>query len=222
MNMPVAAPTPVTEVDLFSALRDDIVNQKIAPGSRLRELQLVETYQAPRAKVRDALVALEQRGLVERIPNRGAVVIKLDPAQVSNIYQVREVLEGLVARLACENTAPSDWQDLLAEFEGPMRQHVAAHHFQAFIAGYERFRLRMLVAADNPTLHAMIDSIYEKTQVIIRRVIVLPGRGEQGLAEHIAVLRALCAGNAQDAEQLRRASLRSAREAFRAYESIIL
>ena len=57
----------------------------------------------PRARIREAFSALEQRGLVERIPNRGAVVTRLDLSQVFHIYDLREVLEGLCARLATQN-----------------------------------------------------------------------------------------------------------------------
>ena len=212
--------SPVT--DLFTVLRDSIASHAIAPGSRLREQQLVDEYKTPRAKVREVLAGLEQRGLVERIPNRGAIVLKLDTQQVCEIYEVREVLEGLMARLASEKTRPESWQDLLDEFEGPMRRHIESHDFEAFIVGYEKFRRRLLTSAANGCLEKSIENIYEKTNLIIRRVIVLPGRGEQGLREHIAVLQAMCRGDAQEAERLRRENMKSARQMIQRFKSFIL
>ncbi|TAL57074.1 MAG: GntR family transcriptional regulator [Pandoraea sp.] len=207
--------------DVFALLRERIVSHEIAPGSRLREQELADEYGAPRAKVREALMALQERGLVERIPNRGAIVVKLDLDQVFEIYQVREVLEGLTARLATENTDPASWQDLVELFDGPMQEHVEKGDYEAFVAGYALFRRRIIEAAANPVLTAMIDSIYEKTQVLIRRIIVLPGRGEQGLKEHRAVLAAMRRGDAEEAERCRRENMRSAREFITRYKNFI-
>jgi DNA-binding GntR family transcriptional regulator len=217
----VDAESPRTS-SLTSLLRDRIVRHEIPPGSKLREQDLANEYGVPRTKVRDALAELQQRGLIERIPNRGAVVIRLDLEQVIQIYQVREVLEGLIARLATENSKPESWQDLVDFFNGPMEAYVKQGNYDAFIAGYELFRNRVLKAAANPILSAMIESIYEKTQMIIRRIIVLPGRSEQGLEEHRAVLAAMRRGDADEAERCRRKNMRSAQEFIRRYQSFIL
>jgi len=217
-----SAAKSATNSDVFSVLRDQIVRHDIAPGSRLREQELADAYGAPRAKVREALMALQERGLVERIPNRGAIVVKLDLEQVFEIYQVREVLEGLVVRLAAENSDPASWQDLVDLFEGPMGKYAEAGDLESFLDGYALFRRRTTEAAANPVLTAMIDSIYEKTQVLIRRIIVLPGRAEQGLKEHRAVLIALRRGDAEEAERCRRQNMKSARAFIERYKSFIL
>ena len=213
---------PSQRVDVFAMLRERIVSHEIAPGSRLKEQTLAEEYGAPRAKVREALMALQERGLVERIENRGAIVVKLDLDQVFEIYLVREVLEGLTVRLATENTDPSSWQNLLDLFEGPMQAHLQAGNYEAFLEGYAVFRRQIIDAAANPVLTEMIDSIYDKTQALIRRIIVLPGRAEQGLKEHCAVLTAMRRGDAVEAERCRRENMRSAREYIVRYKSFIL
>ena len=209
-------------VDLQAALRERIASQEIAPGSKLREQALAAEYKVPRAQVRETLIALEQRGLIERVPNRGAVVVRLDLTQVFETYDLREVLEGLCARLATQNTTPASWQDMVKLFDGPMAQYVRAHDYESFIAGYGRLRRRMIEAAANPVLTSMLDSIYEKTQAIIRRIIILPGRAEHGLAEHRAVIAAMRRGDAAAAERLRRANMRSAKAWLRRYQSFVL
>lgn len=207
--------------DFFQLLRQRIVTHDVLPGSRLREQELADEYGVPRAKVREALLALQERGLVERIPNRGAVVIKLDLDQVVEIYQVREALEGLAARLATINAEHESWQDLIELFDEPMQTHVDKGDYEEFVSGYELFRFRVIKAASNPVLATMIDGIYEKTQVLIRRVIVLPGRAHQGLKEHRAVLAAMRRGDAEEAELCRRQSLRSALETMTHYKNFI-
>ncbi|MBX9811311.1 MAG: GntR family transcriptional regulator [Burkholderiales bacterium] len=208
--------------DLQKVLRERIARQEIPPGSKLRENELAKEFGVPRARVREALCALEQRGLIERIPNRGAVVVRLDLSQVFEIYDVREVLEGLCVRLATQNVPPESWQDLVELFDQPMEEHVKRGDFEAFLAGYDMFRRRAIEAAANPVLASMLDSIYEKTQVIARRIIVLPGRAEQGLKEHRAVLAAMRRGDALEAERLRRENMRSARDYLKRYQSFVL
>lgn len=209
-------------VDLQKILRERIARQEIAPGAKLGENELSKEFGVPRAIVRETLCALEQRGLIERIPNRGAVVARLDLSQVFEIYDTREVLEGLCARLATQNVPPESWQDLVEMFDGPMQDHVAKGEYEAFLAGYGLFRRRLLEAAANPVLSNMLDTIYEKTQAVIRRIMILPGRAEVGLNEHRAVLAAMRRGDAEEAERLRRLNMRSAKDCLKRYQNFVL
>ena len=209
-------------VDLVAALRTRIASQEVPPGAKLRENELAAEFHVPRTRVREAFVTLEQLGLIERIPNRGAVVTRLDASQLRHIYDLREVLEGLCVRLATQNVAPEHWQDLVDLFGAPMQQHVDASDFDAFLAGYARFRRRTIDAAANPPLALALDSITEKTQVLIRRAIILPGRAALGLGQHRAVLAAMRRGDASAAEDLRRENMRSAKEFLLRYEKYVL
>lgn len=208
--------------DVLQVLRERIVRQEIAPGSKLRENDLAQEFGVPRTRIREAFSVLEQRELIERIPNRGAIVARLDMSQLFYIYDVREVLEGLCARLATQNVAPESWQDLLDLFSGPMKESVKKNDFDAFLAGYTSFRQRLTAAADNPVLAQVLDNIYEKTQTLIRRTIILPGRAEIGLREHRAVIEAMRKGDAEAAERLRRANMRSAKEYLRQFQKYVL
>jgi DNA-binding GntR family transcriptional regulator len=208
--------------DIVAVLRDRIARQEVAPGARLREQELAAEFGVPRTRIRDAFAVLEGRGLIDRVPNRGAVVARLDLSQVFHIYDVREVLEGLSVRLATENTDPSSWQDLVDLFDGPMGRHVEDGDYDSFLAGYAEFRSRVADAAANPVLADMLDSIYEKTQALIRRIIILPGRAEVGLSEHRAVLAAMREGDASLAEERRRSNMASAKEYLRRYERFVL
>lgn len=206
---------------MVAELRRRIAAHEAAPGAHLKEHDLAAEFAVSRARIREALANLESRGLVERIPNKGAVVARLDLDQVYAIYDVREVLEGLSVRLATANTDPAGWQDLVDTFDAPMGRHVDDGNFEAFIAGYELFRRRVQEAAANPVLSEMLDSIYEKTAAIIRRIIILPGRAPVGLAEHRAVLSAMRAGDADEAERLRRHNMRSAKAWLAQYERFV-
>ena len=99
--------------EVLDTLRQRIARQDIPPGAKLREHELADEFGVPRTRIREVFGALESRGLIERIPNRGAVVMRLDLAQVFQLYDVREVLEGLCVRLATENVPPETWQELV-------------------------------------------------------------------------------------------------------------
>ena len=219
---PAAGPPPAGSVDLIEDLRRRIATHEIPPGARLPEQQVAEEYGVTRTRVRDALSALDERGLIDRIPNRGAVVARLDAAELAHIYDAREVLEGLCARLATERAPSGAWDELVALFDGPMQAAVDEGDLERFIAGYERLRATMIELAANPVLSTMLDGIYDRTQVAIRRIIILPGRAEMGLAEHRAVLAAMAAGDAARAEELRRRSIRSARDHLMKFRSLVL
>ncbi len=219
---PRAAKPPPGVAQIVATLRGRIASQDIPPGAKLRETDLALEFGVARTRIRDTLAALEQRGLVERIPNRGAVVTRLDLSQVFHIYDLREVLEGLCARLATERTPPERWRKELELFQGPMKELVARNELDQYIERYEALRRSIIEAAGNPVLAEMLDTIWEKTQVLIRRILILPGRAEIGRQQHVAMLEAMCQGKADLAEQRRREGLRSAKAHLEKFQKYIL
>jgi len=217
-----AVPRTPGAAQLLPALRERIARHDLRPGSKLLENELSREFGVSRAKVRDAFGALEQRGLIQRIPNRGAVVTRLDLSQVFHIYDVREVLEGLCVRLAVQHAEPQSWQDLVRLFGRPMQILVSEGRFEDYIANLHQLRSRIIEAADNGVLADMLDSINDKTREIQRRIIILPGRAVEGLKQHRAVLAAMRRGAALDAEQLRRANIRSSRDYLERFQSFVL
>ena len=148
--------------------------------------------------------------------------MRLDLSQVVYIYDLRSVLEGLCARLATENAPREAWREELALFKGPMKELVARGDLDRYIEQYERLRRRIIEAAANPVLAEMLDIIYEKTQVLIRRIIILPGRAETGRKHHVAMLEAMVRGDGEEAERIRRAGLCDAKASFEKYQRFIL
>lgn len=217
-----AANASRTKAGILKILRERIANLELPPGAKLNEYELSKEFDVPRSRVREVFTGLEQRGLIERIPNRGAMVARLDAAQVFNIYDIREVLEALCVRLACENSSPESWQDLLDQFSGPVELAVINGDFESYAEFYDSFRRRCIEAANNPLLAQALDSIYEKTQWLIRRIVILPGRGEVGVREHRVVLEAMRRGEAKEAERLRRENIRSARLFLTRYIKYVL
>lgn len=212
------------EVDIVAALRARISSHGIPPGAKLAEAQLAKEFGVSRTRVREALTELEFRGLIKRIPNRGAEVARLDLTQVFEIYDAREALEGMAVRLATQKAPPETWQEWVDKLEagGAMEKLLEKGDVEGYFLAYEGLRRRIIEAAENPVLAGMLDSILEKTRVIMRRVQILPGRAAAGLAEHRAFVAAMRAGDAERAEQLRRANIRSAIQTLKRFQNFIL
>jgi DNA-binding GntR family transcriptional regulator len=176
----------------------------------------------PRARIREVFGVLESRGLIERTPNRGAVVLRLELDHVFQLYEVRAVLEGMCVRLATQNAPPETWDEFVELFGTPMDGFVKAADFDSFIVVYERFRRAIIDWARNPVAARMLNSIYEKTNVVIQRIVILPGRAQSGLGEHRAVVAAMRAGDAEGAERLKRMNLQNAQETLRRFQKYVL
>lgn len=211
-----------TMQSVISELREKISSQTMLPGSRIIEEDLASAYSIPRAKVREVLATLEDRSLISRVPNKGAVVASVDMETTYKLYEVREALDGLTVRLAAERYKPGDWEDLAILLGEPFEMSLKNGDIDEMIATIELFRARLRDVADNPVLRDLSERVEERTRVTMRRVALLPGRSEKGIIQYRAVLAAIMCGNADDAELCIRELNRSARAYIERYKSYVL
>lgn len=207
---------------VIADLREKISSQTLLPGARITEEEVAKAYDIPRAKAREVLATLEDRSLIERIPNKGAVVAFVDMETTYRLYEVREALDGLTVRLATQNSKPGDWQDMLELLGEPFEQSLKSGDVDRHIATIELFRQRLREAANNPALTDLNERIYERTRVTMRRVALLPGRAEQGIQQYRAVLAAIMRGDPEEAEAKVRDLNRSARDYIHKYKNYVL
>lgn len=209
-------------VSLLDILRERIARHDLPPGVKLREAELSEEFGVSRARVREILGALEQRGLIERIPNRGAVVVRLALKEALDLFNVREMLEALAIRLATERAPPGTWEKLLDRFHDPSLQtELEEGRFHTYIQLLEKLRDLMIMYADNDLLREMLENIHDKSRFVARRVIILPNRWQMALKNHQAMVQAMSEGNAGEAERIKREIISTAREALKRYQDFI-
>jgi len=110
--------TSVADV-VYVALRDAVVDGRLAPATRLGEKELATQFRVSRTPVREALRRLEQRRLVGVLPTGGYQVTDWDPSDVRDLYRVRSALERLVAGEAAVRASPDDLASLAREVERP-------------------------------------------------------------------------------------------------------
>src|SRR3954467_12524718 len=100
-----------------SRVREDvrklILSGELRPGSRLTQQQLAQRFGVAQSVVRESLLELQFSGLVESIDNLGVFVRNIDNNTLLHAYYVREMFEGLAARLCCQNASRADVKELL-------------------------------------------------------------------------------------------------------------
>ncbi len=207
---------------MLATLKDRISDRQLSPGVKLVEQDLSKEFGVSRTVVRQVLSDLETEELVEREPRKGTVVRRMDPESLFEIYEIREVLEGLAARLAAQKTRPGDWVGLQKEFGEPCERIVKNLQFEEYLLLITKFRQQMVERARSKELSKLIDSIYVKIRIVQRRVIILPNRIQKGMLEHREVLKAIMEGDPDKAEEMKRRNLKSAQEDLKRYKTWIL
>jgi DNA-binding GntR family transcriptional regulator len=176
----------------YRTLRDEIVDGRFHPNERLVEADLARLLGAGRTTVRAALVRLEQEGLVEREPNRGARVRRVSDGEALEIEEVRVSLEQLMARHAAINLTPEGLADLRAMLE-EMTAHVESGDPVGYSELNARFHSRIWALADLGVAERMLVNLKSQSIRFQYRTILQPGRPERSLREHARIVEALAA-----------------------------
>lgn len=197
--------TPVTSADAtFIAMRKDIVEGNILSGSKLNESELSTKYQVSRAIVREAINRLENASLVERKPNVGAKVVTLSLEGLIELYQVRESLEGMAARLAASFMT----QDELVYLQTLLNKHfdsVKDSHSYYQEAGDVDFHYRIVLGSHNQQLISMLmNNIYHLVRMYRVQMGMAGPRVTTAFDEHRNILQAIANKDAELAEMLMR------------------
>lgn len=115
----------VLREDVLAALRKAILTEEMATGSRLLEADVASQMGVSRAPVREALRQLEQEGLIQFAPHRGAVVVGLPEAEIDAIYEMRAVIEGRAMAAVSQTLTEEQDAQLMAfieEMKGPLKR----------------------------------------------------------------------------------------------------
>jgi DNA-binding GntR family transcriptional regulator len=211
--MPNAAPTQ-DSADITSQLRNAITRGRLTPNERLIEADLARAYGVNRANIRMALAMLDQEGLVVREPNRGARVRSVSDREAIEIAETRLAVEGMVARQAAEHATATDRKALRA-IAARMRQAVERNDYNAFSESNAALHREIQRIGGNETANGILRTLKSHLVRLQYRVILLPGRPAASLAEHRAIVEAICAGDGEAAEAAMRRHLFNFKERLR-------
>lgn len=203
--MALVGEAPVTSADkVFLQMRSDIVEGVIPSGSKLSEAELATRYQVSRAIIREAINRLQANHLVERRANVGARVIQLSQHGLIQLYQVRESLEGMAARLAAENMGEDEVQNLSALLDthsAKVKQDET--YYQE--AGDVDFHYRIIKGSKNEQLiNLLVNGLYHLVRMYRVQFGMSGPRVTTALSEHQHIVAAIANRDGELAEILMR------------------
>lgn len=192
--------------NLTERLINLIVKGEFAAGSKISEPELARRFGVSRGPLREAIMRVESLGLIERAPHVGARVIALSRAKLVEIYAVREALEGMAVRLACQHITEQELdalQQLLDTHKAHIEEVEGASYFHQ--QGDFDFHYRLIQASRNSTLIGLLcDELYHLLRMYRHQSQRSHSRPQQALSEHFHLLAALRERDAELAEMLMR------------------
>nr|WP_250629299.1 GntR family transcriptional regulator [Bacillus subtilis] len=184
----------------YDYIKQRILDGTFYPSQKLIENDLAETIQVSRNTLKKAFLKLEQENLVKIEKNKGATIKSFSLDEIINYLEIREVIEGLVARTAARNITDSDLATLEEILEN-MQEHIQTKQFDEYSKCNKVFHDVIYNASKNVQAVEMIKVIKTQLQRVHFKTILVPGRTEESLREHTQILEAFKKRDEQEVEE---------------------
>ena len=196
--------------EVYKIIKEGITSQRLLAGAPLKELDLSRQLGVSRTPIREALNQLSKEGIVDFYPRKGAFVRHWTKEGVTEVLILREVLEGLAARLATQKLSEESIQRLKGYFES----------FKGKSSEYgqldEKFHNEVIQASGSARLIDLIKNLHDNLQMLNMRAVSFasPQRIRESLEEHMKIIRAFEAREGDLAEKLAREHFQRTRSNF--------
>ena len=203
--------TASLEEQVTATLESEILTGKLAAGTALTEQSLSVRLGVSRTPIRAALHTLAEEGLINLVPNRGAVVVGVTREDLIDIYKIRMRLEGLASALAAERISKEDLATLresveLAEF------YINRNDTEHLKELDTQFHAIIYRASGNRMLNKTLSELHRNIISYRKMSLSVPGRLERSVGEHREILKAIEAKDAERADSLTCAHVAAALE----------
>lgn len=188
----VSIPRAALHEQAATRLRQMLVENRIPPGAKLNERELAEVLHVSRTPLREAIKMLAAEGLVELLPNRGAIALALTEEDVRNTFEVMAGLEALSGELAARRITDSE----LAEVKAMQFEMMAAYtrrDLSAYYALNARIHNAINAAAKNPVLTMTYNQVNARLQALRFRSNQDGDKWQRAVKEHEKMIEALSA-----------------------------
>jgi DNA-binding GntR family transcriptional regulator len=183
---------------LREAVEEEITTGKLLPGSRLDEVELAKRFNVSRTPIREALNLLLGEGLIEMRPRRGAVVARVTPQRLIEMFEVMAELEAMCAQLAARRMSDEEFaaiESAHAACRGAAEERDADAYFYA----NERFHYAIYRASHNTFLFEQAASLQRKLRPYRRLQLRVRNRIQRSFEEHQGIVDALRDADAEQA-----------------------
>ena len=183
---------------IFRAMRKSIIEGDLSDGDPLRQDEIAKAFNTSRIPVREAITMLEQQGLVKTVRYKGAVVAGLSMQEAGEIFDFRCLLESEVIRMAVPMMTP----EILTSARGYLERFAAAKDPMDYGDLNRKFHATLYRACDRPYHISVIENSMDRIDRYLRAQLVMSDGIARSNEEHLAILRACEAGEADLAAQL--------------------
>jgi DNA-binding GntR family transcriptional regulator len=192
---------PSADERVFSAIYDAVQAHRLLPGVKLKEVELTQLLGVSRTSVRNALLRLAHKGIVEIAPNRGAVVAQPSVEDCRQLFEARKTVEGQVVDILARRALPAEATRL--------RSHVEAQR-QAFESGDKAaghglaidFHRLLAELAGNRILAGFLDDLLARMPLVILTFGSPRPANDATHADHLELVDAIAAGRADEARHI--------------------
>jgi DNA-binding GntR family transcriptional regulator len=186
--------TGTTVDEMVRAIADRIVTGVLRPGEKLDEIKLAERYDVSRTPVREALRQLSAMGLVDRRPNRGAIVAVVEPAHLTSMFESMAELEAICARLSAERMSPAERRTLESRHQSSasLVRLGAEADYEAYNTDFHSMLYR---GAHSKHIEELTLATRARLAPFRRAQFRLPGRLSKSWSEHDSIVRAVLRGD---------------------------
>jgi len=192
---------------VYDHLRDEIMADRLPPGTELSEVALSKELAVSRGPIREAIGRLAAEGLVTVRPRRGAEVRFITPEELIESYQVREALEVLAVRLAVPRITGAELAGL-DELADRMSEHAKAGAVADFFTANVAFHELLCELSGNKKLLQVYRRLAGEIGRFQARTLALRGSLDGSVAEHRAILAAVRRRDVEKAAELTAAHIR--------------
>jgi len=195
---------------VVAQLRDAILDGFYAPGQRLIENDLIASFGSSRGPVREALRRLAAEGVVELVPNRGAIVKRLSHKELVDLFRMCETLEGLAARTCAERVRAQQAPEAFAQALADVGLSALPPPGMSFPEANRLFHQVLVDFSQNAQLKTTLDQMRIPLVRLQFRAAIDAEYQRASMAEHRQVVAAVLAGDPVAAETAMRNHLEQA------------
>ena len=180
---------PLRDV-VFNTLREAILKGDLKPGERLMELQLASKLGVSRTPIREAIRMLEQEGLAVTTPRKGAEVAKMTLKDMEDVLEIRDALDELAVRIACQKISDEQLRQL-EDMKELFEKSTQTGNVKKIAEADVTFHDVIYEATGNPKLVTLLNNLREQVYRYRVEYIKDPKNYPTLIAEHEAILESL-------------------------------
>lgn len=203
---------PTRTERVYEILLGNIVKRRLLPGKKLVERDLVKKLGVSKTPIREALSRLEIEGLIEGTSYHSFSVIQISQKKIIEIYDIREVIDGLAARVVAKKINKEQVKQLHSIIQS-FQSYIEKNDLESYNSLDIEFHNLLGAISENRRLCEIMQRVRNQARILMTTSVGLPGRAEASLAEHRKMVDTIASQDVDLAEKFAREHIRNVKKA---------